>query len=109
MSLGRIALGWGVVAAWLLIWRLATPVAAEPGRSRSARPRWHGVTDDLGEALVVTLLAALWLGSLGAGAWWLPFLLVGLLREWPVRSFRSVARVGRMLVAAGLLAWTLPS
>jgi hypothetical protein len=109
MSLGRIALAWGAVAAWLLVWRLAIPTAAEAGRSRAQRPRWQGVTDDLGEALVVTLWGALWLASLGAGAWWLPFLLVALLREWPVRSARSVARVGRMMVAGGLLAWTLPS
>jgi hypothetical protein len=31
------------------------------------------------EALVVTLFAALWFGSLGHGGWWLVFLLVGAL------------------------------
>jgi hypothetical protein len=56
----------------------------------------------VGEGLLLTLLAALWLGSLGAGAAWLVFLLIGALKEWPVRTLGGTARVARV-VAAGVL------
>lgn len=73
------------------------------------------------EALVVTLFAALWFGSLGAGGWWLPFGLVGLLVAGAERGLRSallrswgraetvgvVAGLARYLVAGALLAWLL--
>jgi hypothetical protein len=36
-----------------------------------------------------------------------PFLLVGALMEWPVRSARGAARVLRVIAAGGLLAWVL--
>jgi hypothetical protein len=51
----------------------------------------------------------LWFGSLGAGGWWLVFLLLGALMEWPVRSMLGVARIARVVAAGGVLAWTLPS
>jgi len=41
-----------------------------------ARAVWLPAT---AEALVLTLFAALWFGSLGHGGWWLVFLLVGAL------------------------------
>jgi hypothetical protein len=96
VALGRILLAWVAVAAWLLGWRWAEPRTVE------------AVGDIAGEALLVTLFGSLWFASLGAGAWWLPFLLVGALREWPIRSIRGGLRIFRLLGAGGLLAWVLP-
>lgn len=104
MGLGRILVAWAATAAWLIGWRWV-----EQGTAARGRLRQRELGDLAGESLVVTLLGALWFGSLGAGAWWLPFLLVGALREWPIRSARSAFRVVRLLGAGGLLAWVLPA
>jgi hypothetical protein len=104
VALGRILLAWGAVAAWLLGWWWA-----EPGKRKTGRLRPREIGDIAGEALLVTLFGALWFASLGAGAWWLPFLLVGALREWPIRSIRGGVRILRLLGAGGLLAWVLPA
>ena len=75
----------------------------------------------LGEALVLTLFAALWFGSLGHGGWWLVFLLLGLLVTGAERGLRFaflrsagraellglVLGVARYLLAGALLAWRL--
>ena len=42
--------------------------------------------------------------SLGSGAWWLVFLLLGGLMAWPVRSLAGAAHIARVVVAGGLLA-----
>lgn len=105
MALGRLALAWIVVSAWLVAWWFGERRLG-PGRARKALRRAQ-VWQLAGEALLLTLFAALWFGSLGAGTWWLPFLLVGLLVEWPVGTARGAARVGRILAAGGLLAWRL--
>jgi hypothetical protein len=72
------------------------------------------------EALLLTLLGSLWFASLGTGAWWLIFLLVGGLMELPVtgeagrtkrREWRELAAhavgVARVVAAGGWLAWQL--
>jgi len=106
MAFGRLALAWIVVAAWLAAWRLGERRAG--GGVSARKPLRRPQTWRLaGEALLLTLFAALWFGSLGAGAWWLPFLLLGALMEWPVGSIAGVARIGRILAAGGLLAWRL--
>jgi hypothetical protein len=116
MALSRIFGGWIAVAVWLLLWELiASWLGTVRGEGKLRRARVH-----LGEALLLTLLGALWFGSLGAGAWWLVFGLVGALREWPVPRGRrpaerpdpvsigvSLLRVLRTVVAGGLLAWRL--
>jgi hypothetical protein len=71
---------------------------------------------------VVTLFASLWFDSLGAGQWWLPFLLVALLVAFPRRLVmwqhveplrrrhllaHASLDVVRYLVAGALLAWRL--
>ena len=75
----------------------------------------------LGEALVLTLFAALWFGSLGHGGWLLVFLLVGTLVAGAERGLRFAflrsagrAELGRFglglvkyVVAGALLAWRL--
>jgi hypothetical protein len=116
MALSRLVLAWLGVAVWLLLWDLVVSRLVNPranGKLRRARVF-------LVEALLLTMLGALWFGSLGAGAWWLVFALVGALREWPRPPGRRPAedtdpigiglaalRVLRTVVAGGILAWRL--
>ncbi len=131
MALSRLFGGWIAVVVWLLLWELvgsrlgAARGDGRPTRSvgptglRALRARVRARLH-LGEALLLTLLGALWFGSLGAGGWWLVFGLVGALREWPVSRGRrpaerpdpisigiSLLLVLRTVVAGGLLAWRL--
>lgn len=116
MALSRLFLAWLAVTLWLLLWELLTSRLG--GGGRDARLRRARVF--LVEALLLTLLGALWFGSLGAGSWWLVFGLVGALREWPGPRGRrpaeerdlvalglSALRVLRTVAAGGLLAWRL--
>lgn len=104
MSLGRIALAWAVVAAWLFAWHVVERrVGARSVRSRRREQRSEGRWV-AAEALLLVLLAALWYGSLGAGMGWLVFLLVGALMEWPVRTAIGAGRVARVVVAGVALA-----
>jgi hypothetical protein len=116
MALSRLLVAWALVAAWLLVWELVVSrLGAARGEGKLRRARVFAV-----EALLLTLLGGLWFSSLGAGAWWLVFGLVGALREWPGSGGRrpsepvdpmavglSVLRVVRTLVAGGILAWRL--
>jgi len=102
MAFGRIALAWAVVATWLAVWDMAERLLTAARGSRAVQLWWSA-----GEALLLTLLAALWFGSLGAGGWGLVFLLLGALREWPPRTALGVARVARVVVAGGILARVL--
>ncbi len=75
----------------------------------------------LGEAVVLTLVGALWFGSVGSGAWWLVFPLIGVLVSGAERGLRSallrsapgpemrgfLVGVAKYLVAGALLAWRL--
>jgi hypothetical protein len=105
MALSRLLGGWIAVVVWLLLWDLVGSRIA--GARSTGKPRRAEVA--LAEAGLLTLLGALWFGSLGAGAWWLVFGLVGALREWPgsTSAGRSLLRVARTVVAGGLLAWRL--
>jgi hypothetical protein len=116
MALSRLFVAWALVAGWLLLWEL---VASSIGAARRER-RLRRARVFLVEALLLTLFGGLWFGSLGAGAWWLVFGLVGALREWPgswgqrpaepmdgVAIGVSALRVVRTVVAGGLLAWRL--
>jgi hypothetical protein len=102
VAFGRILLAWAVVGAWLAVWTLG-----ERRVTGAAGPSAAELAPLAGEALLLALFAALWFGSLGSGAWWLVFLLLGGLMAWPVRSLAGAARVARIVVAGGLLAWTL--
>ncbi len=115
MALSRVLLGWVLATGWLLAWDLASGRAASGGRTAAALVA--------GEGLLLTLIAGLWFGSLGAGAWWLLFMLLGAFREWPALSGaagrsrgrsgwraqlpRRALRVLRILAAGGILAWSL--
>ena len=102
MAFGRILLAWAVVGAWLAIW-----VFGERRVTGAGRPSAAQLAPLAGEALLLALFAALWFGSLGSGAWWLVFLLLGGLMAWPVHSLAGAARIARVVVAGGLLAWIL--
>jgi hypothetical protein len=104
MAFGRIVLAWAAVAVWLVVWS-----AAERRRAGGAPLAPRDAAWLSGEALLLALFGALWFGSLGAGGWWLVFLLLGALMEWPVRSVLGAARIARVVAAGGVLAWTLPS
>ncbi|HWB40093.1 MAG TPA: hypothetical protein VG500_02480 [Gemmatimonadales bacterium] len=105
MALSRLLGGWLAVIVWLLLWEVVgSRLGGARGNGRLRRVRVYLV-----EALLLTLLGALWFASLGAGAWWMVFGLVGALREWPATASPRVAllRVVRTVVAGGLLAWRL--
>lgn len=85
------------------------------------RPNRPAVLVSLTETLVLTLFAALWFGSIGAGAWWLVFTLLGALVSGAERGLRSaflrspataelkslLLGIVRYVLAGGLLAWRL--
>jgi len=89
VTLGRLILAWLPVAA---LFAAAPPLGYRWGGDLppDQRPlvwsfnRWE-IGWRLVEAAVVTLFASLWFDSLGAGGWWLLFLLVGLLVAFPRR------------------------
>lgn len=103
MTLLTIFVGFLAVAAWFVgfEWAVGT-------RDRTAA----GLV--AGEALVLTLLGALWFTSLGHGGWFLLFLLLGLLAAagslrhgHPGGTGRvrlTVYQITRYLVSGGLLA-----
>jgi hypothetical protein len=102
VAFGRILLAWAVVGAWLAIWAFGERRVTGAGSQSAVE-----LAPLAGEALLLALFAALWFGSLGSGAWWVVFLLLGGLMAWPVRSLAGAARIARIVAAGGLLAWTL--
>ena len=88
---------------------------------QNGRPNRPAVLVSLTETLVVTLFAALWFGSIGSGAWWLVFLMLGALVSGAERGLRSaflrspagpelkslLLGIARYVLAGGLLAWRL--
>ena len=116
MSLPRLVLAWILVAAWFLAWN--------EGRSRVGGTKggpWKldrtATLATLTEALLLTLFADLWFGSLGHGGWLLLFAVVGLLIELPRRLrdraitarpwLQAAAETARIVAAGGVLAWRL--
>jgi hypothetical protein len=111
VSLGTVFLG------WLPVWVLFAGAAFATYRTVTAR--LAGATAL--EAFVLTLLAALWFGSLGHGGWLLVFLLLGVLVAGAERGLRfAVLRsaegfgwggfllgTARYVAAGALLAWRL--
>jgi len=60
-----------------------------------------------GRIVVAWAAVAAWLVTWPlAGAWWLVFLLLGTLMEWPVRSPIGAARITRVVASGCPLAWT---
>lgn len=124
MTFGRLLVAWLPVAA---LFTLAPPIGYRwdlPPDNRALVWSWNRW--EIGwrwvEALVLTLFASLWFDSLGAGGWWLLFLLVGLLVAFPRRlvMWRHVDPlrrrhllvhawfdVARYVIAGALFAWRL--
>jgi hypothetical protein len=108
MTLGRLVLAWVPVALWFaaLGWvghRLVGGAASPP-------PTIAPLLATAVESLVVTLFASLWFDTLGHGAWWVLFGLVGLLASaLPTRpAFLAIAlNVVRYVAAGALLSWRL--
>ena len=76
-----------------LVFNAAAVIVARRGWA-SARPVWPGATF---EALIVTLVAALWFGSLGHGGWAILFLLLGALPagdRWVRRALAGAPKQG---------------
>lgn len=111
MSLGTVLLAFAPVAVLFLV----------ADRLNGRRLNRAAVVVLLSEASVLTLLAALWFGSIGRGGWFLVFLLVGVLAAGADRGLRSAflrsqARdelrqfgfgVAKYLVSGAILAWRL--
>ena len=116
----QLLLAWSAVGAWFLLWRLAGD-RTTAARASSATPARRALVPLAVEALLLVLFAALWFGSLGHGAWWLLFLVTGLLIEVPTRLKARAAdpdrtpfswpgltgALVRLLGAGALLAWLL--
>jgi len=124
MTLERLIVAWLPVAA---LFALAPPIGYGWDLPLDNRPfvwsfnRWE-IAWRLIEAAVATLFASLWFDSVGAGGWWLLFLLVGLLVAFPRRLvmwqhvepqrrrhllLHAVLDVARYVSAGALLAWRL--
>lgn len=118
MPLTALALGWAAVTAWYLAWAAgARRWQGEPGPAPAGwiDPDWRLY---MVESALLTLLAALWFGSLGRGGWVLLFSLIGATSEWAIHArgsgrpvgwpgARRLAGVARTVVAGGLLRWIL--
>ena len=115
MTLPRLLLAWLPVAVMFLALGWAARRAFGGAESPLAAAR-----DAALEAAGVALFASLWFDSLGAGGWWLLFLLVGALvafaprlRDGPGalpparRVVLGLADVARYVAAGAVLAWRL--
>ena len=78
MTLLRLAGGMLGVTLWFALFALLL-------RRLDPAPRPLHFRVEVVEAVLFTLFAALWFASLGHGAWWLLFAVVGILIEGPVR------------------------
>ena len=124
MTLGRLVGAWLPVA---ILFTVAPPIGYRWDQAIAQNAvvwsfnRWE-IGWRVAEAAVVTLFAALWFDSLGAGGWWLLFFLVGLLVAFPRRLVmwqyveprrrrgllaHASLDVARYVGAGALLAWRL--
>jgi hypothetical protein len=125
VTLGRIVVAWIVVGAWFeiatfLTTYLVNRLAVPPDATVYAGVPTFVLKRRLVEAALLTLIASLWFDSLGSGAWWMLFLLFGLLvssLKWFTPVPEGMARraiiteivcdVARYGAAGALLAWRL--
>jgi hypothetical protein len=128
VTLERLLLAWLPVALWQAGTAYAWEVMRTRGLTRASGPGvaaavvvQAAVAGAVGESVVLTLLASLWFDSLGHGAWWLLFVLLGLLQGLSVFRYHrptlgDIAAdrlrelglgVARGVVAGGILAWRL--
>ena len=116
MSLTTIVVAFVLVAAVFNLAGLVTARRADGSGGRLA-DIWPGAAF---EALILTLVAALWFGSLGHGGWWILFLLLGALPagdRWVRRRLAGAPAAGeaglfvesllKYLLAGLVCAWRL--
>ena len=110
MAFTRTLLGWAVVTALFVLWgEVERRVKRTPGPLPASFKA--SLLIPAMEALLLTLFAGLWFGSLGSGGAWLLFLLVGALMEIPSRlrspgtplPWKAVASGIARVVIAGVL------
>jgi hypothetical protein len=84
MAFSRTVIGWAVVTLLFILWReVERRIKGTPGGVGPAiKANFPALAI---EALLLTLFAGLWFGSLGSGGAWLLFLVVGGLMEIPSR------------------------
>jgi hypothetical protein len=108
MTLGRLLLAWVPVAIWFAA--AGWTAHRVTGVTVSPAPTAGALAAVAFEGLVVTLFASLWFDSLGHGAWWVLFGLVGLLAS-ALSTRPAIAAVTftvlRYLGAGAILAWRL--
>ncbi len=115
MAFSRIFLGWAVVTLLFVLWREVERrlkgIHGPAGASLRASVPAQAI-----EALLLTLFAGLWFGSLGSGGAVLLFLIVGALMEIPSRlreyagalPWRAVlAGIARVVVAGVVLGFLM--
>jgi hypothetical protein len=125
VTLGRIVFAWIAVGAWFAIATFLTTyvvnrLAVPPNATVYVGVPTFVLKRRLVEAALLTLIASLWFDSLGSGAWWVLFLLFGLLvssLKWFTPAPEGTARraliaeivcdVARYVAAGALLAWRL--
>lgn len=127
MTLGRLLLAWGPVAAWFVLaawarWAAIVHRRPEAGVGLPLPLTPWSLSWLLAEAGALTLFASLWFDSLGSGGWWLLFALVGFLTSFPARMRQvawtggalrrlmladATADVARYVVGGAILAWRL--
>lgn len=89
MAFARVVAAWIVVLIAIALWN----ELEHRIRPRAVPARLQSLRIVAVEAGLLVLLAALWFASLGSGAGWLVFLLVGLLLELPA-ALRTRAATG---------------
>ena len=123
----RLVVAWALVALWFVVATVGSIALVgfllrPPGQDAlwlTLPPRllkWRLV-----EAGLLTLFASLWFDTLGSGAWWLIFLLIGALATIPtwfvfqldtgrparVLLVGASADLARYLLSGAILAWRL--
>jgi hypothetical protein len=84
MAFTRVVLGWAAVTLLFVVWQTAERRLRQTPGETLPPARTEVLTNAI-EALLLTLFAGLWFGSLGSGGDVLLFLLVGALMEIPSR------------------------
>lgn len=79
MTLFRLLGGALGVAIWFALWAVATRKVTSDTRPLRFR-------NEVVEAILLAMFAALWFASLGSGGWWILFAVLGLLIEGPIRA-----------------------
>ena len=92
-----------MVLAWLGVLALFLLAEAVPALLRGRSVCTCSLS--AAQALLLTLLGALWFASLGTGEWWLIFLLMGGLMELSAAAEAQAAEAARLARSGGVTHW----